>query len=242
MRAIISLSLVILASSAIAAQTAFEVATIKPTDPDYQGGVIDRPPGGRLSSRGIPLKYLLAIAYDVNIHQILGGPSWLESDRYDVVGKAAGTKGSLRMDEARPMLRDLFAERLKLVVVRNRKEMPVYVLTIGKNGHKLRQRDDDTGTSDLVIDPGARLPARHATMVEFSFLLQSGVLDRPVLDKTGLGGRYDFDLTWYENGRGDSNFPNLFTAVQEQLGLKLEPQTALADVIVIEHVERPSEN
>jgi uncharacterized protein (TIGR03435 family) len=242
MRSSTGLGLAILVSSAVLAQDAFEVATIKPTDPDYRGGVVNTPPGGMFTSRGIPLKFLIAIAYDVNVRQVSGGPSWLESDRYDVIGKAPDTSGNLRMDTVRPMLRSLFAERLRLVVRLDKREMPVYALVVGKNGHKLRAHEENGGSAQLLIQPGAKLPARNATMTEFSFLLQNGVLDRPVLDRTGLVGRYDFDLTWDESGLPDSNLPSIFTAVQEQLGLRLEPERGIADEVVLEHVERPGAN
>jgi uncharacterized protein (TIGR03435 family) len=226
-------------------QTTFDVATIKPTDPAYRGGIIDMQPGGRLISKGMPMKDLIAFAYDINQRQLTGDPAWLATDRYDITGKVADFDGELSLEQMRPLLRGLFADRLKLTIRRDKKEMPVYQLTVTAKGHKLKPSKKEGATPILNMEGRAKtasLPARNATMDDFRIFLQNGILDRPVLDQTHLAGRFDFDLNWDTSATGDSRFPPIFTALQEQLGLKLQPAKAPAEVIVIEHIERPSEN
>jgi uncharacterized protein (TIGR03435 family) len=156
------------------------------------------------------------------------------------------------------MIQKLIVERYKFTFHRDKKELSVYVLSVAKTGPKLTKSEGDpNGLPGLFFRgrPGD-LGVRNANMADFAGLLQGAVLDRPVVDQTGLTGRFDFTLNWTPD---DSQFagmgakippptdganapPSLYTAIQEQIGLKLDATKALADVIVIDHLEKPSEN
>ena len=142
------------------------------------------------------------------------------------------------------MLQGLLADRLQLKIHRETKEMPAYELVILKNGHKLKQATADPG-AHTIWNSGSpeRYQGKKVSMAELIFLLrvQTG---RPVIDKTGLTGIYDFELIWSAGDPlpPDAPGPSIFTAVQQQLGLKLEPARASFSIVVIEHAERPSAN
>ncbi len=151
----------------------------------------------------------------------------------------------------RGMTQKLMADRFKLAFHREMKELPVYVLSVGGTSLKLT-RGDPNGVPILHFGAFGTLHATDATMADFTFYMQWTVLDRPVVDQTGLEGRFDFDLIWKPD---DSQFagleakvppvadaPPLCTAIQEQIGLKLDGTRVPLEVFVIDHVERPSEN
>ena len=156
------------------------------------------------------------------------------------------------------MLRTLLAERFKLTFHTEPKEFSVYALMVAKNGARLKESTAPPDESPRLINtvfPGDRivLPARNATMPQFASMLQRAVLDRPVLDKTNLPGKYDFDLEWTPDDTQfggnlpaiapeNSGKPDLFAAMQQQLGLRLEPSRGAVDAIVIDGVQKPSEN
>jgi uncharacterized protein (TIGR03435 family) len=252
----------LLASSALFAQVpparpkfdAFEVATIKPTEPNWTGGRYMTMKGGQFAGKNYQIRVLLAAAYSLIPDAITGGPAWLDSDHYDVVAK---TPGGVKPtpDEYMSMLRQLLDERFQLKFHREPKEFPVYALTIAKGGPKLREPGPaPDGPQPLIftLSPGnARLPARDATMAELVAVMQRTAVPRPVLDKTGLTGRYDFDLTWTPDETQfngvihpipESTEPDLFAAIQQQLGLRLEATRGTVDTIVIDKIERPTEN
>jgi uncharacterized protein (TIGR03435 family) len=229
----------------------FEVATIKPTDPSF-GGILMSLAGGRFSATGFTLKDLIAFAYAVDDVQISGGPNWFATDRYDVMGKPE-TKGRLSRDVARVMLRALLSDRFQLKVHFETKEMPVYVLTVEKNGSKMKPRTNgDGGETTRLTFHGAEATGRNVSAGTLAEELQAMVLDRPVLDKTGLTANFDFSLRWRpESGQfggtgasvaGDPNDPDIFTAVREQLGLKLESRKDPAKIIAVDAAMRPSDN
>jgi uncharacterized protein (TIGR03435 family) len=231
------------AAAPTATPLAFEVATIKPTDPAF-GGIVMRLGGGRFSATGFTLKDLVAFAYEVDNSQIVSGPNWFASDRFDILGKPE-KEGPLNRDDARVMLRTLLAERFRLKIHRETREMPVYVLTVGKNGSKMKPRmAGDGGESTRLTFQGTKATGRRVSAKVLAEELQAMALDRPVLDKTGLTGDFDFNLSWRpgDSAAGDPNDPDIFTAVQEQLGLKLEPQRAQAEAIIVAAAERPSGN
>jgi uncharacterized protein (TIGR03435 family) len=240
---------VLRAQSATAAAPAIEVSTVKPSD--YPGTSIGLP-GRTLTTRGTTLKDVIQWAYNVHPRQVLGGPGWIGTDKYDIVAKPEGGV-FLDVEQIRLMLRTLMADRFQLRLRHETRELPVYALTIGKDGPKMKVRTEgDGGAPFSLLIGGPRWPVRNAPMALIVSVLQMAVLDRPVLDKTGLTGNFDFDLVWTPDetqfgGRGasmpgDPDAPNIFTAFQEQLGLKLEPQKALVDVLVIDGVEKPSGN
>jgi uncharacterized protein (TIGR03435 family) len=237
----------------------FEVATIKPTGPDVRGRFIRMQTANQFVARNHAVKTLVAAAYNLSPRAISGGPVWADSDRFDVLAK---TPGEVRpnLDEQMSMLRNLLAERFKLTVHRERKELPFYALAIAKSGSKLKESTASPDASPegpppliFVLSPqGASLPGRNATMAELASVMQRAALDRPVVDKTGLSGRFDFNLEWMPDetqfgGQGpwqnqEATKPDLFVAIQQQLGLKLEATKGPVEVLVIDRVARPSEN
>jgi len=237
----------------------FEVATIKPTDPDFRGRFIRMESAHQLVARNHALNTLIAAAYNLNPRAISGGPAWIESDRYDILAKAPGEVRP-NLDEQMAMLRKLLADRFKLTFHREQKELSIYALTVAKSGSKLKESTVSPDESPIgppplifvVTPPAVRLPGRYATMGELASVFQRGALDRPVVDKTGLSGRYDFDLEFTPDDTqfsgalgglpGDSPLPGLFTAIQQQLGLRLEATKGPVDVLVVDRAERPSEN
>jgi uncharacterized protein (TIGR03435 family) len=232
---------------------AFEVATVKLTDPNF-GGILIQFPGGTMALRGFTLKDIIGFAYDVDNRQVFNVPKVLESERYDVVGKAEKplTPAST---EAKEMLQALLSDRFQLKIHRETREIPVYVLTVAKGTHKMKVRTEgDGGAPTSLLFRGANVPGRYATMAMLAGGLQKLVLDRPVIDKTGLTGNFDFDLAWRPDaaqfgGRGgtlpaasDPDRPDIFTALQEQLGLRLEAQKGPGEIIVVDRAEKPSDN
>jgi uncharacterized protein (TIGR03435 family) len=234
---------------------AFDVATIKVTDETEQGRFIRMENDHRLLERGYTVKGLIAAAYDLNPKTISGEPGWATSEHYDI---EAVTPGAVRPthDEQMKMLRVLLSERFKLTFHREKKEFSIYAMEIAKGGPKLQAAAD--ANAPATVGPGIaypekiELPAHNATVAELASLLQRAILDRPVVDRTGLTGRYDFMLVWAPN---DSEFggsgpkagenapsPPLFEALQQQLGLRLEATRGAVDALVVDGVERPSAN
>jgi uncharacterized protein (TIGR03435 family) len=238
---------------------AFEVAAIKPANPDTRGRFIRMQSANQFVARNHAVKTLVAAAYNLSPRATSGGPVWVDSDRFDILAK---TPGEVRpnLEEQMTMLRKLLSERFKLSFHRERKELSIYTLTVARNGSKLQAPKASPDASPegpppliFVLSPqGASLPGRNATMAELASVMQRAALDRPVADKTGLSGRFDFNLEWMPDetqfgGQGpwdnhDTIRPDLFAAIQQQLGLKLEAGKGPVEVLVIDHVERPSEN
>jgi bla regulator protein blaR1 len=236
------------------ASPVFEVATIKPSAPEAQGkGFLVR--GRQLSTMNTSLSDLIAFAYGVHARQITGGPAWLETEKYDLTAKPDG-EGQPNEKQWKTMVQKLLADRFKLSFHRDKKELSVYAVVVGKTGSKLTKSEGDpNGLPSLFLRGLGVLPARNATIADFASVMQTAVLDRPVVDQTGLPGRYDFTLTWTPDefqfaGMGvkipppsaAATAPDLFAAVQEQLGLRLESTKAPAEVLVVDRVEKPSEN
>jgi uncharacterized protein (TIGR03435 family) len=237
------------------APTVFEVATVKPSNPDAPGKAFTMR-GRQFATLNTTLSDLITFAYQVHAAQITGAPEWVESARYDITAQPQA-EGSPNDRQIRAMLQKLLEERFKLTVTRGTKELPVYVLSVGKTGHKLTPNDrNPNGLPSLFLKGPGRLPALNASMADLARLMQAVVLDRPVVDRTELSGRFDFTLNWTPDdsqfrGLGgqvpapsnDANAPpGLFTAIQEQLGLRLDSARAPVDVLVVDRVERPSDN
>jgi bla regulator protein blaR1 len=236
------------------ANPTFEVATIKPSDPDAQGrGFIVN--GRKFSTLNTSLSMMMQWAYGVQAKQIVGGPAWMDEDKFDVSAVPDG-EGQPSGPQWKMMLQKLLVERYKLTFHHDKRDLSVYALTVAKTGSKLTKSESNGPLPSLFFGPatgGIQLPGRNATMVEFANVMQSSVLDRPVVDQTGIEGRYDFVLKWAPDDsqfgghppgatQTDSPLPNLSTAIQEQLGLKLDVVKAPVDVMVIDHVEKPSGN
>jgi len=202
------------------------------------------------------LSDLIVFAYDLHQKQLAGAPDWAGSQKFDVTGQPE-SPGVPSITQLRGMIRLLLTERFKLAFHRDKREMPVYAIIVGPNGHKLTKNDNNpNGLPNLLFRGLGNLPVSNATLAEFAGVMQSAVMDRPVVDKTGLTGRWDFAIRWTPDesqfgGLGvrvppptdDPNAPpGIFTAFTDQLGLKLDPSRAPVDVIVIDKVEKPSEN
>jgi uncharacterized protein (TIGR03435 family) len=320
LRAITGAGLVVLTSCAAFAQTAensptFEVASVKPAAP-ITGNAIrvmmrggpGSPDPGQITYSNVTVKNVLMNAYGVKGFQI-SGPGWLDSERYDIVAKVP--RGATKA-EFMVMLQNLLAERFKLTLHREKKDLPMYALVVGKNGPKLKEsveepapKDGDAAkaggpggdrpwaaaamgrltvgrdgfpvlpgrnaTAMMLTSAGFRMSANRQSMAGLAEML-SNQLDLPVVDMTGLKGNYDFTLSFAPEGLGGMRLgappplaapppgeggegmpaastpdgqsaPNLFAALQEQLGLKLEQRKGPVDLLVIDHLEKaPVEN
>jgi len=263
---------------AICAQPAplsFETASIKASAPDTRGMFLQIQPGGGLRVTNMTLKQVLAFGYDVKDFQITGGPAWINSERYDIQARperSAETPASpdavRQMSEdqrktfdqqMRERVRTLLAARFELAAHHETKEAPVYALELAKGGSKLKENSQPEGGRRGI--GGRRLGELSGTAAPVSLLatVLSNFLGRPVIDKTGLTAKYDFELQWtpdqgqtfgppggpppgVEVQPPDPTGPTIFTALQEQLGLRLESQKGPVDMIVIDRVEKPSEN
>jgi uncharacterized protein (TIGR03435 family) len=259
----ISIMVLVLLASAGFAQTpprpafdAFEVATIKLVDSGAKSSRFITMQGtNRFVEKDYTLKLLIAAAYNLNPRAISGGPGWVEADHYDI---AALTPGNIRPthDEQMAMLRNLLANRFKLTFHREPRVFSIYELQVAKGGSKLKAStaspDDPPQLLSTVSPQRIVLPARNMTMSNLASLMQRAILDRPVVDKTGLPGRYDFDLEWAPDetqfggevppAPADAPSPPLFTAMQQQLGLRLVAARGPIDALVVDRVERPSAN
>jgi uncharacterized protein (TIGR03435 family) len=232
-----------------------EVATIKPSPPDAQGrlfSVRDH----QVSTINTSLDELIMRSYGIHVRQIAGSEPWMSSEKYDIV-IVPDVPGQPSFQQGLLLIQKLLADRFQLKFHREKKESPVYALTLAKDGPNLTKSEGDPNSNpSLVFNALGSLPARNATMADFASVMQATVMDRPVVDQTGLQGRYDFLLKWTPD---ESQFlslrppgssfpppkddapPNLSTALQ-QLGLKLELTKAPVDILVIDHAERPSAN
>jgi uncharacterized protein (TIGR03435 family) len=224
---------------------AFEVATIRPSDPaNGSSGFQTR--GRRLFVLNETVDSMLVFAYGVQRRQIVNEPTWLGTDHYDIEGLPDIT-GMPNVDQYRVMLRKLLADRFHLVLHREQREMGIYALKVSKGGPKLgpsltdpNAPQDQTGSGGGVND----WRFTNNSMPEFAKFLQFQI-DRPVNDETGLNGKYSFRLKWASEQTVDKDpnaGPGLFTALEEQIGLKLEATKGSAEVLVVDRVERPSPN
>ena len=237
------------------ADPSFEVATIKPSKPGQPGrAFLVR--GGRFLTINTPLSAIICFAYDVQPKQIIGLPQWATTDKYDILAEPNGT-GTPSSAQWKTMLQKLIANRFSLKFHHDKKVLPVYVLAVAKGGPTMTlDTSNPNGLPGLFFRGLGKLYVRNATMQQFADLMQSAVLDRPVLDKTGLKGKYDFVLKWTPDSSQFVNMgvhvpppsnaanqpPGLYTAIKEQIGLKLEATKAPAEVMVIDKVAHPSPN
>lgn len=231
----------------------YEVATIKPTDPNHaRNGFWLQ--GRHVMAGNFTVKGMITLAYNLHETQVVGGPDWIKGDHYDM-DILPDHEGLPSLEQARGILRKLLADRFGLKFHYETKELSVYVLSVAKTGSKLTKSGADPKSPPGMGGPPGRMGMRNGSMEEFAMMMQ-GILDRPVLDQTGLKDRYDLMLKWTpdesqyggrippqstENNAADAP-PPLFTAIQEQLGLKLEAVKAPAKVMVIDSVQKPSAN
>ena len=194
---------------------------------------------GRVNSEGtfyITVRGLIREAYGLRI--TLRGPDALSTDRYDVIAKVSPDASK---EQRMLMLQALLAERFKLVVHRETKELPIYALVAGKNGPKVRAVEDDGSAAESGSGGGHQIKAHHISMKLLAATLQ-GYIGDTVVDETGLAGLFDLDLDFNVDESMSSEGPTVFEAVQRQLGLKLEARKGPVEVVVIDHVEKPSVN
>jgi uncharacterized protein (TIGR03435 family) len=282
------------ASMAAGANPVFASASIKPSDPSEQGkGFWVR--GSEFSTINTSLSDMLTFAYGLHPRQIAGGPAWLESDRFDLAAKA-DAEATPTEEQWKIMLQNLLADRFKLAFHRNRKDLSVYALQVGQDGPKLIKSAGDPGAlPDLFFRELGVLSATNTSMADLAREMQRAMLDRPVVDQTGVSGRWDFTLAWTPDKLQSSQEqetttlglrtflstcggalkcfepqdhccanseasrlvlgngikvtpppgnttppPDLPTAIEEQLGLKLVAAKAPVDVLVVDHAEKPS--
>ncbi|HEY7334397.1 MAG TPA: TIGR03435 family protein [Bryobacteraceae bacterium] len=236
------------------ADPAFEVATVKPSRPDTVGRGM-RVQGGNVSTLNMTLADLVTFAYDIHSHQIIGAPAWVTSDRFDISGKAEG-EGQPSTEQLKVMLRKLLADRFQLVLHKGQRELPVYTLNVAKGGVKISKNDVKNETTGVIFRGPGSVLLNDVSMDDFCKMLQNAAVDRPVVNQTSLSGKYDFSLVWTPDqaltavpnpnalAPGDKAEapPDLYTAIQEQLGLKLEAAKLRIEVLVFDKVEKPSEN
>jgi uncharacterized protein (TIGR03435 family) len=242
------------------AQPTFEVATIKPSNPDTPGRALNvgRGGGNSFSTLNMPLSELIRFAYGIHTKQVTGGPSWIEEEKYDILAKP-DTPGMPNAPQVRSMVQKLLAERFGFQFHREKKELSTYLLSVDKSGLKLTKSESNGSNLPGFGGRGpGRIGVRNSSMPDFADFLQMRVLDRPVVDQTGLTDRYDFNLEFRQEGPGAAaaiaggnpsalpqvadDRPELFVAVREQLGLKLETGKAQVEVIVIDKVTKPTAN
>jgi uncharacterized protein (TIGR03435 family) len=247
------------------ANPTFEVATIKPSKPEESFSMLvgrRGAPANSLTTTGTSLSDLIKFAYGLHSRQIIGAPAWFESEKYDVVGKP-DVEGTPSVDQVKTMMQKLLADRFQLAFHHEKKELSVYAITVANTGIKMTKDENNPNGLPGIQGGGVRgMNVRNATMAEFAEfanLMQAITLDKPVVDQTGLGSaRWDFILKWTPDssqsgfvraGQNDPPSadsadapPDLFTAFQQQLGLKLVSTKAPVDVLVIDKVEKPSAN
>jgi uncharacterized protein (TIGR03435 family) len=235
-----------MAPMAADAHPSFEVATINPANPNQTSGGGFTVGGHRILIESQTVNDLISIAYAVHQKQIADGPAWLATDKFDIDGQA-DQPGVANLHQIQEMLQKLLADRFNLKLHRDKRDLSIYAIKLAKGGPKLTR---STSTSTLPSQSGhghgvfQQRKFANNTMSDFALGMQR-YMDRPVVDETNLPGRYDFTLKWtpVDSPATEPNEPpGIFTAVQEELGLKLEATKGPADVLVIEHVERPSAN
>jgi uncharacterized protein (TIGR03435 family) len=228
-----------LGQSAPSLRPEFEVASVKPhSSPEGSPHVSIAGDPGRLTYTNITLRGLIREAYGLKLYPLSRGPDALSTDRYDVIAKVSPDASK---EQRMLMLQALLAERFKLVVHRESKELPIYRLVAGNGGPKFRVVEDDGSAPETGSGGGHQIKAHHISMKLLAATLQGWIGDT-VVDATGLTGLYDLNLDFNVDESTSSEGPTVFEAVQRQLGLKLESGKGPVEVVVLDHVEKPSVN
>jgi uncharacterized protein (TIGR03435 family) len=237
----------------------FDVTSVRPNTSGEQGGSSRGQPG-RYVGVNVTMRRVMGLAY-LPVQEIVGGPSWINTERFDIEGRAEGTPNQEQMRE---MLRSLLADRFKLVVHRETRQMPAYALTLARSDGRLGAELRPAAPCEPPAPPASPRPTPGpgcggfsigngsmrgvgVTMTRLAAELPSATEGRHVVDRTGLSGNFDVTLTWNADALRPDAPPadqavSIFAAVQEQLGLKLEPITAPIEVLVIDSAERPLGN
>jgi uncharacterized protein (TIGR03435 family) len=228
------------------ADPAFEVATIRPADPnDHNQGFSLK--GHRISIEADSMTSLICFAYSMQKSQIINAPPWFDEQLWNIDG-VPDVEGTPNWHQYRRMLEKLLATRFDLQMHKDKRELSVYALTVVKGGPKLEKSKSDpdalNDSSGHGVGSGQFMKFTNLSMADFARTMEL-MVDKPVIDETNLTGRYDFTLLWTPDSlrtEEPNAPPGLFTAVQEQLGLKLEATREMTDVLVIDHAGRPSAN
>jgi uncharacterized protein (TIGR03435 family) len=247
-RVVLALALMVSMQYRLPAQ-AFEVASIKPAPPEGRHGVWTYGSVSRIQMLGMNLKSLITFAYDVQGYQVSG---ITDPQIYDVIAKVPPETEKLQGDAwwaaIRARSRAMLADRFRLMLHRESKEISIYRLVVAKSGTRLIETGPNPGDNVVVSRRPGHLSAQQMPMSQLVDILR-GQVGRPVLDQTGIKGVFDIALDWTPDDRPTANHddapdsqPSLFTAVQEQLGLRLEAGKSPVEVLVIDHAERASEN
>jgi uncharacterized protein (TIGR03435 family) len=238
------------------AKPKFDVVTVKPSDPNRPGNLFTVR-GRHVMTINTNVDDLITFAYGLHPRQIVDGPEWFGTDKFDIDG-VPDVEGQPTNQQLRLLMQDVLERRFGLKFHHDQRELAVYSLTVGKSGPKMTvTASPPSGANNFLLrGRGGDLMVTNATMKDFCNGMQEAVMDKPVVDHTGLKDRYDFTLKWTAD---DSQFaqmgmrppaptddpnapPSLYTAIQEQLGLKLDSVKTMADVVVIDKVEKPSAN
>jgi len=226
----------------------WEVATVRPSDPNQkEQSFMVR--GRHIIVKNQPVEKMLMVGYGLQKNQIVGAPQWVKTENFDVDG-LADVEGQPQVKQFQAMIRKLLFERFGLKMHNEEREMPVYALTVAKDGAKLTPSKSGPNTLPREEVRGDAAGERTLEFLNISMqdfgLMMLYYLDKPVVDRTYLNGRYDFTLKYtYDDERAPTDGsapPGLFTAVQEQIGLKLEPLKAQAPVLVVDQIQKPTEN
>lgn len=233
------------------AAPAFDVASVKPSAPGGRGGIVRILPGNQTYiANNMPLRLIMTVAYSVTNRQISGGPDWLDTEPFDITAKSETRHTA---EEMHDMLARLIEERFHLKIRREKREMPVWALVLDKGGPKMPEHDPaDLDHPPFGLGPGGRgFLGRNVKMDYFAFML-SRLLDRNVIDRTGLTKYYDVAIDFARDapppgpeGRPEpprADGPSIFTAVREQLGLRLESSKGPVEFLIVESAERPAGN
>jgi uncharacterized protein (TIGR03435 family) len=237
------------------AKPKYDVVTVKPSDPNRPGKLFTIR-GRQVLTINTTVNDLITFAYSLQTKEILNAPSWMD-EKYDVDG-VPDVEGQPNIQQMRMLMQDALVERFGLKFHTEQRDMSAYALSIGKGGPKLTVTADKPSSPGNFIFRGlGKLMVTNSTMKDFCHGMQEAVMDKPVLDQTGLIERYDFNLDWAPDQSQFASFgvripppnpddpnplPSLFTALQEQLGLKMEATKGNVDVMVIDHIEKPSAN
>lgn len=232
---------VVVASAQTGIAPHFEVATVKPASPEeIQSGSSGCKTGhGRAVCTNVTLKRCIVGSLHIGPGQVVGGPGWIDSDRFNVEGKAAEPVDDDAVLDA--MMQTLLQERFHLTFHRENRNMPALVLEVAKNGPKLEKA---SGTEPVTDGSHGSLALKNTTMEGLAERL-ARVTELPVVNRTAIDGVFNMKLQWTpegENPKGPGSPPSLFTAIQEQLGLRLQSQKAPVSVLVVDRAEKPTEN
>lgn len=225
------------------ASPAFLVAAIRPSDPSASGGWAFPSEGRHVSCANATVADIMAVAYGIHRKQIVNAPDWITKERYDISG-VPDVPGIPNLRQTQEMYQKLLAERFHLSFHREVRQIPVYAITVAKGGPLLSPAKPGETINTGNSGSGGQRTLRFTDMSMADFALNMNFYeDRPVIDSTGLRGRYDFTLKWTYDVTSEAPPdapPSLFTAIREQLGLRVDAVKGPAEVLVFDRVERPS--